>query len=38
MQNAELNESQVGIKFAGKKSNSLRYADDTTLMAEAKRN
>ena len=35
MQNAELDESQVGIKFARRKSNSLGYADDTTLMAES---
>ena len=34
MQNAELNESQVGIKIAGGNINNLRYADDTTLMAE----
>ena len=34
MQNAELDESQAGIKFAMRKSNSLRYADDTTLKAE----
>ena len=35
MQNAELDESQVGIKFARRKSNSLGYADDTTLMADS---
>ena len=36
--NAGLEEAQAGIKFAGKNSNNLRYADDTTLMAEVKRN
>ena len=35
MQNARLDESQAGIKMAGRNSNSLRYADDTTLMAES---
>ena len=35
MQNAELDETQAGIKIAGKNSNNLRYADDTTLMAES---
>ena len=35
MQNAGLDESQDGIKFAGRKINNLRYADDTTLMAES---
>ena len=34
MQNARLNESQAGIKIARRNINSLRYADDTTLMAE----
>ena len=34
MQNARLDESQVGIKIAGKNISNLRYADDTTLMAE----
>ena len=34
MQNARLGESQVGIKIAGRNINNLRYADDTTLMAE----
>ena len=34
MQNAGLNESQAGIKIAGRNINNLRYADDTTLMAE----
>ena len=32
--NARLNESQAGIKVAGRNINNLRYADDTTLMAE----
>ena len=35
MWNAGLDESQVGIKIAGRKINNLRYADDTTLMAES---
>ena len=35
MQNAGLNEAQAGIKVAGRKLNNLRYADDTTLMAES---
>jgi len=35
MQNASLDESQAGIKIAGRNSNNLRYADDTTLMAES---
>ena len=34
MRNAGLDETQAGIKFAGRNSNNLRYADDTTLMAE----
>ena len=34
MQNAGLDEAQDGIKIAGRNSNNLRYADDTTLMAE----
>ena len=34
MQNARLDESQAGIKIAGRNMNNLRYADDTTLMAE----
>ena len=34
MQNAGLNESQAGIKIARRNINNLRYADDTTLMAE----
>ena len=33
MQNARLNESQAGIKIAGRNIKNLRYADDTTLMA-----
>ena len=36
MWNARLDESQAGIKIAGKHINNLRYADDTTLMAESK--
>ena len=35
MQNAGLDEAQVGIKIAGRNINNLRYADDTTLMAES---
>ena len=35
MRNAGLNEAQDGIKIAGKNINNLRYADDTTLMAES---
>ena len=38
MRNAGLNESQAGIKIAGRNINNLRYADDTTLMAEGKEN
>ena len=34
MRNTGLNEAQVGIKIAGRNINNLRYADDTTLMAE----
>ena len=34
MQNAGVDESQAGIKFAGRNINNLRYANDTTLMAE----
>ena len=34
MRNAELDETQAGIKIAGRNINHLRYADDTTLMAE----
>ena len=36
MQNAGLNEAQAGIKIAGKNINNLRFADNTTLMAESK--
>ena len=35
VQNARLDEAQVGIKIAGRNINNLRYADDTTLMAES---
>ena len=38
MRNAALEEAQAGIKIARRNSNNLRYADDTTLMAESKRN
>ena len=34
MRNAGLDEAQPGIKIAGRNTNNLRYADDTTLMAE----
>ena len=34
MRNARLDEAQAGIKIAGENTNNLRYADDTTLMAE----
>ena len=36
MQNDRLDESQAGIKIAGRNINNLRYTDDTTLMAESK--
>ena len=36
MQNSRLDEAQVGIKIAGRNINYLRYADNTTLMAERK--
>ena len=36
MRNAGLEETQAGIKTAGRNINHLRYADDTTLMAESK--
>ena len=36
MQNTGLDEAQAGIKIARRNINSLRYADDTTLMAESK--
>ena len=35
MRNAKLDEAQAGIKTAGRNINNLRYADDTTLMAES---
>ena len=35
MKNAEMNEAQAGIKIARRNINNLRYADDTTLMAES---
>ena len=35
MRNARLDEAQAGIKIAGRNINHLRYADDTTLMAES---
>ena len=37
MRNAELEEAQAGIKIAGRNINNLRYADDTTLMAESEK-
>ena len=37
MRNARLDESQVGIKISGRNINHLRYADDTTLMAESEK-
>ena len=37
MRNAGLEETQAGIKFAGRNINNLRYADDTTLMAESEK-
>ena len=37
MWNAGLDKTQVGIKIAGRDINNLRYADDTTLMAERKK-
>ena len=36
MRNARLDEAQAGIKIAGRNINNLRYADDTSLMAESK--
>ena len=36
MPNAELDKAQAGIKIAGRNNNNVRYADDTTLMAESK--
>ena len=38
MRNAGLDEAQAGIKIAGRNTNNLRYADDTTLMAESEEN
>ena len=35
MRNAGLEEAQAGVKFVGRNINNLRYADDTTLMAES---
>ena len=35
MRNVDLEEAQAGIKIAGRNINNLRYADDTTLMAES---
>ena len=35
MRNARLHEAQAGIKIAGRNINNLRYADDTTIMAES---
>ena len=35
MRNAGLEETQAGIKISGRNTNNLRYADDTTLMAES---
>ena len=37
MRNAKLNESQAGIKVARRNINNLRYADDSSLMAESKK-
>ena len=36
MKNAGLDEAQAGTKIAGRNTNNLRYADDTTLMAKSK--
>ena len=35
MQNAELDDAQAGIRIAGRNINNVRYADDTTVMAES---
>ena len=35
MRNSRMNEAQAGIKIAGRNINNLRYADDTTIMAES---
>ena len=37
MQNARMDEAQAGIMIAGRNFNNLRYADDTTLMAESEK-
>ena len=37
MQNAELDDAEAGIKIAGRNNNNLRYSDDTTVMAESKK-
>ena len=37
MRNARLNEAQAGVKIPGRNINNLRYADDTTLMAESEK-
>ena len=37
MQNARLDEAQAGVKIAGRSISNLRYADDTTLMAESEK-
>ena len=37
MQNTRLDEAQAGIKVAGRNINNIRYTDDTTLMAESKK-
>ena len=37
MQNSRLDEAKAGIKIARRNNNNLRYADDTTLMAESKK-
>ena len=38
MRNAGLDEAQAGIKIAGRNTDNLRYADDTTLIEESKKN
>ena len=38
MWNPGLDEAQIGIKIAGRNISNLRYADDTTIMAKAKKN
>ena len=38
MRNAGVDEAQAGIKIAGRNINNLRYADDNTFMAKAKKN